>query len=121
MIYSKDNNFRESTITHSLSLQNAMQVPAPIWDENILMRQAKSGVGRGGMSGLSFDGTGFLGTGLFSGDMSTWGIGEIVFGVVGIYAIYAMFFQVKQTKYRMEISAGRRRKRKAISLRERKL
>ena len=117
MIYSKDNNFKESTITHSLSLQNAMQVPAPIWDENQLMRITKAGVGRGGLSGLSFDGTGFLGTGLFSGDMSTWGIGEIIFGVVGCYAIYAMFFQVKQTKYRMEIGAGRRRKSRAVSLR----
>src|ERR1035437_3775136 len=117
MIYSKDNNFKESTITHSLSLQNAMQVPAPIWDENQLMKLTKAGVGRGGMGGLSFDGTGFLGTGLFSGDMATWGIGEIIFGLVGAYAVYAMFFQVKQTKYRMEIGAGRRRKSKAASYR----
>ena len=69
------------------------------------------------MRGLSFDGTGLFGTGLFSGDVTSWGLAEIVVGAIGVYAVYAMFFQAKQTKYRLEMSAGRRRKSKAAVLR----
>jgi hypothetical protein len=51
---------------------------------------------RYGVSGLTFDGTGLFGTGLFSSDLSNWGWSEIIFGVLGIYGIYATFFRAKQ-------------------------
>lgn len=116
MIYNKDNKFGESTSPHSLGLRNNMTIPNPGWDQNTHMIYEKRFWGAG-MSGLSFDGTGLLGTGLFSGDYTTWGVGEILFGAIGAYAVYAMFFQAKQTKYRMEMSAGRHRKSRAASLR----
>lgn len=71
-----------------------------------------------GFRGLTFDGTGILGTGLFSSDFTTWGIAEIVAGLIGMYAVYAMFFQAKQTKYRLEAATGRRRRRRATKYRE---
>lgn len=74
-------------------------------------------VPRYGMSGLTFDGTGLFGTGLFSGDITTWGIPEGVAALIGVYAVYAMFFQAKQTKYRLEGRAQRRRKVKAAKYR----
>lgn len=70
-----------------------------------------------GMGGLTFDGTGLLGTGLFAGDISTWGWEEMILVPVIGYAVYAMFFQAKQTKYRLEAAGGRRRKRRAARLR----
>jgi hypothetical protein len=69
------------------------------------------------MGDLSFDGTGLFGTGLFGGDISTWGWPEAVAGLIGVYAVYSMFFQAKQTKYRVEMAAGRRRKRRATKYR----
>lgn len=74
-------------------------------------------VPRYGMSGLTFDGTGLFGSGLFSGDITTWGIPEGVAALFGAYAIYAMFFQAKQTKYRLEGAAQRRRKARAAKYR----
>lgn len=134
MLIAHDNRLGLSTSPHSLSNVNSLTVPG--WgDNNYFIKNqkmwngagfqgigcTKSGCGGkccgGGMSGLTFDGTGFLGTGLFSSDISEWGIGEIIFGLIGAYAIYAMFYQAKQTKYRAEISAGRRRKKRAVSLR----
>ncbi len=117
MLAPADNRLAESSSPHSLGNRVNMTVPNPGWDTNPLMIQQKQFWGAG-LSGLSFDGTGFLGTGLFSGDISTWGVGEIVLGAIGIYAVYAMFFQAKQTKYRMEQSAHRRRKSRAAKLRE---
>ena len=73
--------------------------------------------GNCGMGGLTFDGTGLFGTGLFSGDVSSWGLWEGIAGLIGVYAVYAMFFQAKQTKYRVEMARGRQRKRKATRLR----
>lgn len=67
-----------------------------------------------GLSDLSMDGSGIAGTGLF-GD--NWGWPEVVVGLVGLYAIYSMFYQAKQTKYRAEMAAGRRRKKRAASYR----
>jgi len=67
---------------------------------------------------LTFDGTGILGTGLFSGNIEDWGVSEILLSMVGAYAVYAMVFQAKQTKYRMEAGARRRRVSRAKSLRE---
>jgi hypothetical protein len=72
-----------------------------------------------GVSGLTFDGTGIFGTGLFSSDITTWGIPELVIGLFGAYAIYAMFYQAKQTKYRAEAAASRRRKSRAARYRAR--
>lgn len=74
-------------------------------------------VPRYGIAGLTFDGTGLFGTGLFSGDITSWGIPEGIAAVIGGYAIYAMFFQAKQTKYRFEAGAQRRRKRRAAKYR----
>jgi hypothetical protein len=116
MITTAPINFHESNSPHSLGLQQAMTIPSPGFDQNPLMINQKKYWG-GGLRGLSFDGTGFLGTGLFAGDVTTWGWGELLFGAIGIYAIYSMFYQAKQTKYRMEIGAGRRRKKRAVSLR----
>ena len=75
------------------------------------------GCGSHGMHGLTFDGSGLFGTGLFSGDWTTWGWEEGIAGLIGAYAAYAMFFQAKQTKYRLEGAAQRRRKSKAARLR----
>lgn len=75
--------------------------------------------GRSGLADLSADGTGWFGSGLF-GD--NWGMPELVAGgliaLVGAYAFYAMFHQAKQTKYRAEAAAGRRRKKRASAYRE---
>lgn len=116
MITSAPVNFHESTSPHSLGLQQAMTISTPGFDKNPLMINQKKYWG-GGLRGLSFDGTGLLGTGLFSGDFTTWGWSELLFGAIGVYAVYSMFYQAKQTKYRMEIGAGRRRKSRAVSLR----
>lgn len=115
-----DNRFVESSSPHSLGLQNNMTIPSPGFDQNAAMIREKKywGATSRGFGGLSFDGTGLLGTGLFSGDIATWGIGEVVCSLIGAYAIYAMFFQAKQTKYRLEGSARRRRVSRAKSLRE---
>ena len=46
-----------------------------------------------GMAGLTMDGTGLLGTGLFSGGMnfSTWGTGEYVVAGLGAYTLFSLF------------------------------
>jgi hypothetical protein len=113
-----DNRFGESTSPHSLGLRNSMTIPNGGWDSNPLMINQKRFWGAG-MSGLTFDGTGLFGTGLFSGDITTWGIPELIAAAVGAYAIYSMFFQTKQTKYRLEAGARRRRVGRAKRLRER--
>jgi hypothetical protein len=97
MIYNKDNRFGESTSPHSLGLRNNMTIPTPGWDSNPLMINEKRFWGAG-MQGLTFDGTGLLGTGLFSGDITTWGFPELIVGIIGVYAVYSMFFQTKQLK-----------------------
>ena len=118
MIYYKDNRFGESTSPHSMGLRNGMTIPNPGLDSmaNVSRDKLWSGT-MPGMRGLSFDGTGFLGTGLFSGDISTWGVSELLAGLVLGYMIYSTIHQGKQTKYRLEMGAGRRRKRRASSLR----
>jgi hypothetical protein len=123
MLALADNRFGPTPNEHSIANRLAMNIPNPGWDENPLIQTMKANLESGfqgygkGISGLTFDGTGLLGTGLFSGDVTTWGIPEAVTGLVGIYAVYAMFFQAKQTKYRLEAVAGRRRKRKAAKYR----
>jgi hypothetical protein len=78
---------------------------------------------RPGFAGLGQDdSTGLFGTGFF-GAMSTWGTGEwvmLLMGVpIGLFALYSMFHQTKQAKYRMEGAARKRRVRKATKLRAR--
>jgi hypothetical protein len=119
-----DNLFTISVSPHSIGLQNNMTVPNPGWDQNKLIKTTKNnlaaglqGCGNCGMGGLSFDGTGFLGTGLFSGDVTTWGVAEAIAGMIGMYAVYSMFYQAKQTKYRATAAMGRSRKKRAASYR----
>lgn len=100
MITSAPVNFHESTSPHSLGLQQAMTISTPGFDKNPLMINQKKYWG-GGLRGLSFDGTGLLGTGLFSGDFTTWGWSELLFGAIGAYAFYTMFLQTKQVKERV--------------------
>lgn len=105
-----------SSNPHSLSVQGAVTTPS--YDSYWIANQKKwNAAGMQGMGSLNMDGSGLFGTGLFGNDPSMWGIPEMMAGVLGIYAIYAMFFQAKQTKYRLEMAAGRRRKSKAAKLR----
>ena len=129
-----DNRFIQSESPHSLALQNNVTTPAPGFDSMPLIRNQKLFMGAGlqgcgcgcnskgpchGISGLSFDGTGLLGTGLFSDDFSTWGIPEIVVSAIGLFAVYSMFHQGKQTQARALSALGRRRRAKASKLRAR--
>lgn len=117
MIVYANNKFMESNSPHSMGLQNNMTVPSAGLDSMVNMGRDKLWSGKAGMGGLSFDGSGLLGTGLFSGDYTTWGVPEIIALGIAAYAVYSMIHQTKQTKYRMEMSAGRRRKKRAVSLR----
>ena|ERR1700690_1485983 len=109
-------NFTESQSPHSIGLQQALTTPSPGFDQNPFVISQKRLMSRG-LQGLSFDGTGLFGTGLFSGDWTTWGVAELICTAIGVYAIYSMVHQTKQTKYRLEMGAGRRRKSKAVKLR----
>lgn len=75
------------------------------------------GCGSHGMGGLTFDGTGLFGTGIFGGDPSTWGIAEIVAGALGIWVVRAVVLQFGQEKVRAQGLAQRRRKSRAARLR----
>ena len=70
---------------------------------------------RCGMSGLTMDGTGLLGTGLFSGgmDLSTWGAGEAITVGLGLYVLYAVFATGRSHAAR--VSRGYKRIRKKVS------
>lgn len=125
MLYPKDNLFLETSSPHSLGLKNNMTIATPGFDSNPLMINQKKDWGAGnnntvkaGLQGLTFDGTGLLGTGLFSGDITTWGMPEILAGAVGAYALYSMVHQTKQTGYRLEQGARKRRVSKASRLRQ---
>jgi hypothetical protein len=76
------------------------------------------------MGGL-FDGTGFLGTGLFeSSDISTWSTGEIVAIALGFFVVYSVFSTTsrgvstvsRKVKY-VAATGERRRQSKAARLR----
>jgi hypothetical protein len=122
-----DNRFIESSSPHSLGLQNDVTISTPGFDSNPLMVNQKRFWGAGlqgpgcckGLGGLTFDGSGLFGTGLFSGDVSSWGVSEVLASMVGMYAFYSMFYQAKQTKYRIEGARRRQRVSKAKRLRER--
>jgi hypothetical protein len=51
----------------------------------------------GGMGALTFDGTGLWGSGLFSGDMSTWGAGEYGVLALGAFVLYSVVFTSRRT------------------------
>jgi hypothetical protein len=70
-----------------------------------------------GLRGLTLDGTGLFGTGLLAGDPFQWDWADWLVIAIGAYAVYAMFFQAKQTVYRAEMAAGRRRRSRATKLR----
>lgn len=77
---------------------------------------------RYGMSGLTMDGTGIAGTGLFNSDMSTWNVEWwILLLGVPIFAlmVYSTAHQAGQTKLRAGSAAKRRRKGRAAKLRAR--
>ena len=120
MLAPANNKFNESLSPHSMGLSNDMTIPSPGFDSMANLGRDKLWSGaspQSGMGGLTFDGTGLLGTGLFSGDFTTWGVSELVASLFGAYALYSMFYQTKQTKYRLEQGAHRRRKSKAASYR----
>lgn len=52
-----------------------------------------------GMSGLTMDGTGLLGTGLFQTpfDFSTWGIGEYAAAGLALWVLYSVFATSRDT------------------------
>lgn len=130
MLAPANNSFDVSKSPHSIGLDHNLTIPSPGLDDIEVIQETHrnlirglQGLGRheddayGGMSGLTFDGTGLFGTGLFSGDITTWGAPEAIAGLIGLYGVYAMFFQAKSTKYRIEQGAGRRRRSKASKLR----
>jgi hypothetical protein len=94
MLYLKDNRFGISDSPHSMGLRNNLTVPNPGWDTNTLILNEKANLSRG-FSGL-MDGTGLFGTGLFAGDSSTWGTGELVFGAIGFWMVSTLFSKAKK-------------------------
>ena len=75
--------------------------PNPGWDSNPLLLTEKQLNGRSASNGFSglgalFDGTGFLGTGLFVTGQP-WGVGE--YGLIAL-AVYLVFFQGQNKRYR---------------------
>jgi hypothetical protein len=127
MYGSANNTFVISSSPHSLGLQNNITVPSTWGDSNPLIALEKAALASGvqgagitkpfGMGTLAFDGTGLFGTGLFSGDVTTWGMPELVAGLFGMYALYSSFHQAKQHKYRWEAGKNRRTKSKAAKYR----
>jgi hypothetical protein len=120
MLYLKDNRFGISDSPHSMGLRNNLTIPGPGWDTNPLILSEKATWSRG-FSGLSMDGTGLFGTGLFAGDSSQWGTGELVFGAIGFWMVSILFSQTKKdissVKRGLVRSAQDRRYEKAKSLR----
>lgn len=60
-----------------------------------------------GLGALTMDGTGMLGTGLFSGgmDTSTWGAGEYAMLAIGAYALYSMLVTTERGARRVSARA----------------
>ena len=67
----------------------------------------------GGLGGLTFDGTGLLGTGLFSGgtDLSTWGAGEYGVLATAAYMLYSTVFTTRAAARKVASVHGRVKKR----------
>ena len=74
------------------------------------------GVSRG-LRGLTFDGTGLLGTGLFSSglDISQWTIWEYLIALSGAYFAYSVFFSSPAKKRRSELSKAKLDYKKAVA------
>lgn len=66
-----------------------------------------------GLGGLTFDGTGLLGSGLFSGgmDLSTWGAAEYTLLAGVAYMLYATVFTTKAAARKVATIPGRVKKR----------
>jgi hypothetical protein len=112
-----NNAFVESQSPHSMGLQNALTIPNPGFDQNPLMANDKlwagqnDGFSRGGLRGLTFDGTGLLGTGLFASmDPTTWGAEWFVV-LFGVWMLFSTFHTTKQAvSYAKDIPKQRRKK-----------
>lgn len=72
-----------------------------------------------GISGLTMDGSGLFGTGIFSNDLTTWSGWEYGLIAVGAYMLYSSFRQTKVYHTEALGFAHRRRKTRAGKLRER--
>lgn len=70
------------------------------------------------LSGLTMDGTGLFGTGLFSSDLTSWGMPELLLGALGVYMLYSTKRQTKVFHTELQGVAHKRRKSKAVRLRE---
>lgn len=97
----RNQSFIESSSPHSIGLANNVTIPNPGWDSNPLLLTEKQLNGRSASNGFSglgalFDGTGFLGTGLFVTGQP-WGVGE--YGLIAL-AVYLVFFQGQNKRYR---------------------
>jgi hypothetical protein len=139
MLMPRQQNWRTSTLPFSLALQNTVNTGVSFDTSSGAIANSQRWAARGfqgygpwiqygrsagmdgigcncqrGMGSLTFDGSGLFGTGLF-GD--TWGVPETVGVLIGLYALYSMFYTTKQTKTRLEASAQRRRVKKAARLR----
>ena len=73
-----------------------------------------------GLGTFTMDGTGLLGTGLFSGglDFSTWGAGEYITILGGIWVLYSVFHTTGQAASYAAGTRSRYRKRKAEGYRK---
>jgi hypothetical protein len=83
--------------------------------------------GCGGMGALTMDGTGLFGTGLFASglDLNSWGPGEIIGALFGMFVLYSVFSTTSRGvskvtgRVRKISKAGEnRRKKRAEQLRE---
>jgi hypothetical protein len=72
-----------------------------------------------GLGSFTMDGTGLLGTGLFSGglDLSTWGAGEWITILAGVWVLYSVFHTTAGAARYAAGAPGRRRQKKAAALR----
>jgi len=73
------------------------------------------------MSGLTFDGSGLFGTGLFPAgfDLSTWGPWEYAAVLAGAWVVGSALFTTSRAAKYAAGTPGRLRKRRAASLRKR--
>jgi hypothetical protein len=71
------------------------------------------GCGCAGVGDFTMDGTGLFGTGLFAGDISTWGIGEWVVIILGGYMIFSTLFTTSRGVKRVKTGYSNVKKRRA--------
>lgn len=150
MIFPRQQNWRTSTLPYSISLANDVHTGVSFDTPSRMIAESKrwatagmqgfgarrqypnrgmdghcgcgsnGNCGCSGLHGLTFDGTGLFGTGIFS-DLNpfggNWSWPEWSLVGVGVYMLYASIMQGKQTKYRLEGAAQRRRKSRAARYR----